>query len=92
MADDGDSGWRVVFAGELRPGDRSIDHGGLTVVSARDSERRPEAVEVLFRSDDGLFDMFVMYERELVQICRTVDDHGESEPPGDDYDFDAERW
>lgn len=89
--DDEDTGWRVVFAGELRPGDRSIDHGGLTVVSARDSERRPEAVEVLFRDDDGRIELWVLLERELVQIVRLGDDDGDGDD-GDDGDFETERW
>lgn len=62
----------LVYADELQVGDRSIYHGGLTVVSVRRSSRHHDAVEVAFRDDGGKPDMFVISGREMQHIVRPV--------------------
>jgi hypothetical protein len=62
----------LVYADELQVGDRSIVHGGLTVIEVRRSSRRPECIEVDFRDDDGKRDMFVIHQAEMQHIVRPV--------------------
>ena len=94
-----DTGSRLIFAEELRPGDRSVSHGGLTVLAVRDAGRR-EGVEVDFRDDDGRHDTWILHERELLHVGRLGtdpdDDDGhqaaDEHQADDSYDPDAERW
>lgn len=82
----------MIFADELRPGDRDILRG-LVVVAVRNGAR-PEGVEVEYVSDGGMADTWHLHERELCHVIRP--DPGPGEDHDDlhvqDYDPDTERW
>jgi hypothetical protein len=63
----------MIYAEELKPGDRSVYHGGLTVIAVRESQRRPDVVEVDFEDDDGnRHDTHYLLHTEWCHIVRPV--------------------